>query len=705
MTLKVISDWPRTRYDSKIHNIATEFFIPALRESTTYRRIGGFFSSTSMALAARGIKNLIENDGKMQLVISPILTKEDAAILNKSSSRQDDTIIHQALMRTLDLSVEFEKNHVAALAYLLKRGFLEIKIDVPTDTDGNCLDFDTVTQKNMLDEKLGIFQDRDGNAVSFRGPVNENRQSWERGIFSITVDVDWIEGQKTHVEDDVIRFQQKWASPDVMALPHNTREMLLMEAPDTAAKIDLDKFNVPPWAILSNGKILWNHQIRTVNSWINSNCRGILNMATSGGKTLCALVSASLTPADSIVVILVPTKVLVDQWKKEILEFDPNTDLVICNSDHSDWNSIMAGKLGPYVEGKPRRNRHLLILSTMSTAASNRFIRNFDHISPNHITMISDEVHHLGAPKYRRVLGINALRRMGLSATFERDWDEIGTAQILKYFGRPIDTEYTVADGIRDKKLSRYEYHPFFAYLTNSEFNEYREYSERISSIYAQIANAKDHNATRTDLERKYQQLLINRAEIIKKANDKFRAYAQIVNSSPEKPYIVFADDNNHVSRLKTVHKDTIRQINIWRTDDLERDDIMVFDGDLSPSEREKILEESKKNQTPLFAMYCLDEGVDIPEFRSAILVSSSASKRQYIQRRGRILRTSKHKIAHLYDIIVLPNPSSYNVDADTAESIISKEKERIRELAGDSINKWEVDGIMDRKLKDLGFA
>ena len=705
MTLKVISDWPRTRYDSKIHNIATEFFIPALRESTTYRRIGGFFSSTSMALAARGIKNLIENDGKMQLVISPILTKEDAAILNKSSSRQDDTIIHQALMRTLDLSVEFEKNHVAALAYLLKRGFLEIKIDIPTDTDGNCLDFDTVTQKNMLDEKLGIFQDRDGNAVSFRGPVNENRQSWERGIFSITVDVDWIEGQKTHVEDDVIRFQQKWESPDVMALPHNTREMLLMEAPDTAAKIDLDKFNVPPWAILSNGKILWNHQIRTVNSWINFDCRGILNMATSGGKTLCALVSASLTPADSIVVILVPTKVLVDQWKKEILEFDPNTDLVICNSDHSDWNSIMAGKLGPYVGGKPRRNRHLLILSTMSTAASDRFIRNFDHISPNHITMISDEVHHLGAPKYRRVLGINALRRMGLSATFERDWDEIGTAQILKYFGRPIDTEYTVADGIRDKKLSRYEYHPFFAYLTNSEFNEYREYSERISSVYAQIANAKDHNATRADLERKYQQLLINRAEIIKKANDKFRAYAQIVNSSPEKPYIVFADDNNHVSRLKTVHKDTIRQINIWRTDDLERDDIMVFDGDLSPSEREKILEESKKNQTPLFAMYCLDEGVDIPEFRSAILVSSSASKRQYIQRRGRILRTSKHKIAHLYDIIVLPNPSSYNVDADTAESIISKEKERIRELAGDSINKWEVDGIMDRKLKDLGFA
>ena len=182
MTLRGIPSWPRPRYDSKINNIATEFFIPALRESTTYRRIAGFFSSTSLSLAARGIMELIYNDGKMQLVISPILTKEDAFILNNDRTRWSE-IINTSLTNKLDLPTEFEKNHIAALAYLLKKGFLEIKVDIPTDMDGNCLDYDSIMEKNMQDEKLGIFQDRDGNAVSFRGPVNENRQRLGDGRF------------------------------------------------------------------------------------------------------------------------------------------------------------------------------------------------------------------------------------------------------------------------------------------------------------------------------------------------------------------------------------------------------------------------------------------------------------------------------------------------------------------------------------------
>lgn len=702
MTLNKISNWPKSRYDSRVDNVATEFFIPAMQNSTTYRRLGGLFSSTSIALAARGIKELIKNEGKMQLVVSPILTREDSDILNGCTTEQQDDIINKSLLKKFDLTDEFEKNHIAALAYLLKKNFLEIRIEIPKDLEGNCLDYNATMQKNMLEEKLGVFQDRDGNAISFRGPVNENRQSWEHGIFSITVDVDWMEGQKSHVIDDIGRFEKKWNDPSMLRLPQKTHDTIMAAAPSDGKEINLEKFNVPPWAILANGRILWNHQIRTVNMWLNANYCGIINMATSGGKTLCALVSTRQLPMDTIIIITVPTKVLVAQWEKEIMEFDPKTDLIICDSNHPDWNVILSGKLVGYVVDRPQRSKHLFVLATMSTAASDTFIRNFDRIQPRYITMISDEVHHLGAPSYGRVFEINALRRMGLSATFERDWDDVGTDNILKYFGSPIDTKYTVADGIRDKKLSKYEYHPFFAYLNNLEFDDYREFSRQISEVYAQLKNAKAHNMPKFNFEKKYQRLLLCRAEIIKKAEDKFRVYEQIIKSTPEKPYIVFADDNKQVEKLKVVHKNTIRQINMSRTNNFEKDDIMVFSGELTPSEGKMILDESKKNQTPLFAMYCLDEGVDIPEFRSAILVSSSASKRQYIQRRGRILRTSKQKIAHLYDIIVLPSPASYNIDINDAESIIHKEKERVRQLAGDAINKWEVDGIMYRKLRDL---
>ena len=106
----------------------------------------------------------------------------------------------------------------------------------------------------------------------------------------------------------------------------------------------------------------------------------------------------------------------------------------------------------------------------------------------------------------------------------------------------------------------------------------------------------------------------------------------------------------------------------------------------------------------PIFAMYCLDEGIDVPEFQSAILVSSSASKRQYIQRRGRILRTSKSKIAHLYDIVVLPNAEMADDNMEDVMQIIEKEKDRINELSHDAMNRWEVDETIDNKLKELGF-
>lgn len=705
MTLSDTVDWPRSRYDSRINNIVTEFFIPALKESTTYRRIGGFFSSTSIALAARGINEMIENEGKMQLVISPILTKEDSIILNNCPNDKRDEIIHKSISNSLDLTKTFERNHVAALAYLLKKGFLEIKIDIQIDRDGRYVDYDTALRKNLLDEKLGIFQDREGNVISFRGPVNENKQNWEHGIFEITVDVDWIDGQRTHVIDDIHRFQKKWEDSKMLKLPQKTKEMLIKNAPSKISELDLAKFNVPQWAMLPNGNILWDHQIRAVNSWLDAKNRGIFNIATSGGKTLAALVSASLTPVESIVLILVPTMVLTTQWEKEIREFTPNVDLVVCDSDHSNWDVILPGKLSRHIANETvSRKQHLVILATMKTAISEKFRNNFENIPSKFLMVIADEVHHLGAPKYSMIFEIDARKRLGLSATFERDWDEIGTNRILNYFGKPIDEIYTVADGIREGKLSRYEYHPFFAYLNNEEFLEHVEYSKQIKKTYSQLKSTKDPSMKIT-IEQKYERLLMNRAQILKKTEDKIRVYGEILKTSPKKPYIVFADDNDQVIKLKEIHKKIIYDINRNKQNNFEKDDIMIFSGKLNNSERNKILEESKNNKTPLFAMYCLDEGVDVPEFQSAILISSYTSKRQYIQRRGRILRTSaREKIAHLYDIIVFPNPDISTTDMEETKIIVSKEKERVMKLSQDAVNKWNVDGIFNKKLKDIGF-
>ena len=209
MVLKGKSDWPKPSYDSRINNIVTEFFIPALKESTTYRRIAGLFSSTSFSLCARGINELIANDGTIQLIISPILTTEDVNAIKNASHEDIEKIIENKIKNQLtSIESEFEKDHIFALKYLLKYNFLEIRINIQKDDFGNPMDAETIIERNALAEKRGIFQDRDGISISFRGPVDANKESWEKGIFSITVDTSWDEGQKPHVKDDIAIFEK-----------------------------------------------------------------------------------------------------------------------------------------------------------------------------------------------------------------------------------------------------------------------------------------------------------------------------------------------------------------------------------------------------------------------------------------------------------------------------------------------------------------
>ena len=214
MALKGKKLWPHSSYNSEIDNITTGFFIPALIESTTYQRIGGLFSSNSLSLAARGISELINNEGKMELIISPILSKQDVQAMKDATNDEFEKILEKSLMKEFVLEDEFERDHVFALKYLLKKEFLEIRIDIPRDDLGVPLDAETIQQENILSEKRGIFQDREGDVVSFRGPIDANKDSWEKGRFSITVDVSWDEGQFQHVEDDIAFFKEKWTSLD-----------------------------------------------------------------------------------------------------------------------------------------------------------------------------------------------------------------------------------------------------------------------------------------------------------------------------------------------------------------------------------------------------------------------------------------------------------------------------------------------------------
>lgn len=703
MVLNANPDWPKSSYDSRINNIVTEFFIPALKKSTTYKRIAGLFSSTSFSLCARGISELVANDGNMQLIISPILKKEDIIAIKDVSQEKFEKIIENLIKNEL-LTIEsgFEKDHIFALKYLLKYNYLEIRIDIPKDEFGNPMDAETIIDRNVLAEKRGVFQDREGYVVSFRGPIDASKESWEKGIFSITVDTSWDPGQEPHVKDDIAIFEKLWKSSDTIKLSEALKNELIIDAPKKE-DVTLQKYDVPPWAILSNDRILWPNQIRAVNAWVNNDYRGIFSIATSGGKTLAAIVSANLLPKNVLILVVVPGLDLAEQWNKEIKEYDSNAEILICNSNY-DWKQNLTMKLNKFMKGKNEfsvKNRNYVIV-TDATGIMPVFLENFRYVDKEKIMVIGDEVHHLGATENRKILEIESTYRLGLSATYRRGWDEIGTNAIINYFGRSLsEAEYTITEGIKDGKLSKYTYYPFFVTLEDDEFEEYYKITLDIAKLFSKNENSQIEQIKN---EKTLEILYNKRADILKKAKNKIQGYKEIIKQNPKSPFIVFADDNEQVDELGIAHKEVIAEIN-KTSKIILKDDLLVFSGKTGRWERKKILEQAVGHNTPIFAMYCLDEGIDVPEFNAAILVSSSKSKRQYIQRRGRILRIGKiEKTAQLFDIVVLPKKQDNVGKNKIAEDAIRGEYERIEELSFDALNKYEALELFRQKKFLLGY-
>jgi len=447
---------------------------------------------------------------------------------------------------------------------------------------------------------------------------------------------------------------------------------------------------------------------------MNNNHEGIFTIATSGGKTLSAIVSANRVPKDVVIIVVVPLKDLCLQWEKAIKEYDPSSETIICDGNHSsgkkDWRVGLPKKINKFLSRNQEyeiKNRTYVIATAGSVIAKKKgeeiptFLKDFRHIDQNNIMVIGDEVHHYGSAKNRMLFEIKAKYRLGLSATYRRSWDDEGTDLIINYFGRALtEAEYTITQGIADGRLSRYTYHPFFVSLEQDEFEKYSDLTEKIREIHVD----KDKTNVPVGVQKALEALLNQRADILKNAKNKPYAYKKIMETKPEKPYIIFADDEKQMKELQDMHVKTIKEINN-QSDEAISDAYFTYSGKTEPLERKTILEQCVKHKRPIFSMYCLDEGIDVPEFKGAVLVASSRSKRQYIQRRGRILRVSeKDQIAQLYDIIVFPAKQDEVIDDSISQKILEVESERFDELSSDAENKYSVLLEFNRHKEKMGF-
>lgn len=682
-------------YDSDEDDVLNEFYIPTLSSSTRYRRLAGFFSSSALAVAARGISGLVRNGGRMELVVGAKLRKVDVEAIKRGIEARD-RVVADLMIKDLDqIESEFVRDHVRALAWMVANNRLEIKVAIPLSAEAGTVG---KIAEGMFHQKVGILSDAHDpqNIVAFSGSVNESEMGWRHSIEEFKVFRSWVESEGVYLKTDIDKFEKYWNGRAkraiVVDIPTAVRDKLVELAPETLDELQLERHYRP------TRKKLWSHQTDAIKAWVDKDYRGTFAMATGTGKTLAALSACGLAPRSMITVVLAPTLPLLDQWaKNEIPSYDENARIIMCGGQHK-WKTILPLELAEVrKQGNNYSPSHrLYVVGTMRTAASKGFLLSWKGVPSDNVQVICDEVHHLGAPTYQRCTEIPSSRRLGLSATPERDWDFEGTQKTLDYIGATV-YEYDIKSAIRDGFLCPYKYFPYFAFLNRKEFEDFQELTFEIGKETAKI-NARtknefeDRKTLTAHITRKLERLLLERSKIRKKAKDKIRVFGEVLSSTSTRPLIVFCEDHEQLNEIKATLKDKMGSY-------------LVYTSKMSLWQRSKTLEMFRKGDSDiLLAIRCLDEGIDVPKCRGSIIVASSSSTREFIQRRGRILRGLRGKTAVLNDIIVLP-PEVRRIDEqEVAETLVRHELARMRQLVEAAENEWDVRNNIKRELTRYGL-
>lgn len=652
----------QVRYSSS-QNIAADFFVPCLQASCSYDRAVGYFSSTFYAIIGMPLASFAARGGKMRLVCSPELSPKDIDAIDEG---YEDKGIAGALERDLDAMARepVAKAATTMLATLIAQDVLELRIAFRR------------TKRGIFHDKVGIFADRDEDRVAFTGSANETWAAWSgRANFEgFHAHRSWVEAE--HVAEDVAYFQRLWHDHepglDVVPFPEVARERLVAKAdPDglDSAQVELDRLLLerPPRPTLRR------HQELAIANWQDAGHRGLFEHATGSGKTVTALSCVELAVKDRRpTLIVVPSRILLHQWKDQVRSFfGDEVSLLLAGDAYDQWKfgSVLRDHLIEFGDVPP------VVLSTIDTASSEPFVNRVDGIQG--LFLAVDEVHRAGSPERRRLLNIDADWRLGLSATWEREGDIAGTEAIESYFGGVVPPVYTLADAVHDRHLCEYRYFVHTVSLDDAERDEWEALRARIGRAIAQAGGEVTENV---------RQLLIKRARIVKSARAKTDVAAQVLQRHYEdgQAWLVYCDNQYQVRAVRQACEARGVRAQEYHTQ---------MEGD-----SEAALAEFARDGGILVAINMLDEGVDIPRISHALVLASSSTRRQFIQRRGRVLRRhdSKHR-AVVHDLLV----DTSGFEAPDSVSFMRSELARALEFVRSAVDSATTE-IRIRELAEI---
>jgi len=672
-------------------DLIKEFYQPCLRNSNYYDRAVGYFRSSVFLLIGPDLINFAKKGGKVRLICSPCLTEDDAKAIDQGYKLKEESVAG-VFIREIDQILgnpDIAKN-TEALATLVHLGVIDIRVAFKPDAQG------------IYHEKIGLFHDDVGDSISIKGSINETWSGWhERGNYE-TLDVfcSWREGRDSRQVDRNIKyFESLWDGQikglEVLEFPSVAKEKLRAYSKESLEEIDpedlVDYFNIYPNRIRDdrsryggdiNKRTPLPHQLNAIEEWEKQGKRGIFEHATGSGKTFTALTALKehLNP-EGVTLVLVPGKLLHQQWEEELKEEIEGIKLLKAGDGNNRWkkDDRLHHFTSP-MEGLGKR----VVLSTMQTACTEAFLNNLNQ--GKHLMVVVDEVHEIGSRENSKALAIESGSRLGLSATPKRYGDPVGTTKILDYFGSIVQPPYTLIDAIHDGRLVPYDYFPKAVHLNAEESEQWAKETDKISKEYARSKRDSDGNV---DISSYLQNLIIQRSRIAKKADAKTPLAVDIVrdNYRPEESWLVYCEDQYQLGEV-------MNALRHEGFDPLEYHTNMEGDSEAS-------LDYFKNFGGVLCSIKCLDQGVDIPKISHAIILASSQNPRQFIQRRGRVLRTckDKHK-AVIYDAIVVP--VSLELEPEQL-SLLKSEFQRSIQFAETALNKSAANELINLAI-ELGI-
>lgn len=661
-----------TSYRKGRDDIAEKFYLPSMRQADSYDRAVAFFRSTVFTIAWPALREFVARGSTMRVLCSHVLASEDVDALEEGHGARVDEVLSQRYAEEVQSMIRDRVlgRPARLLAALVANGTLSFRIAILREAARKGV------AGRIFHDKVGIFSDRAGDAVVFKGSMNEtwNGLAGDGNLESIDVFTTWGGERETErVRDERGYFEELWDGryPGV----------IVRDFPDVA-KAELERVASKDWqteleAALDEqrsrvvegvdpfGRTLLPHQAAGLASWAANGRRGILEFATGSGKTFTAITAIrdALVDHGEVVLVVVPDRVLFAQWYEELVATtsDLGASILRVGAGHSEWTD----SLRPWTTRSTNRR---IVLATVQTASSPEFLK---RVSPgSDKLLVVDEVHRAGSQKQRALLDETVFRgaRLGLSATPRRAGDPVGTAALLDFFGGILEPAYSLYDAIRDRVLCPYFYHPQVVSLTKDEQEEWDELALQIKRLAA-----RQGDNSNADLQERMKLLLIRRARVVKQAAGKLALATRVIaeHYRDGQRWLVYCDNVDQLEAVRT-------QLGAagLRT--------LPFHSAMDPSREETLRWFSKKGGI-VVAIKCLDEGVNIPAVGHALILASSKNPREYIQRRGRVLRKTETKVlAHIYDAIVVPDIATAS---GVSDPITSGELARAIRFAGGAEN------------------